>query len=112
MNIAGWLVHSVTRKQRTGTGSKGDPTYGGATTVAARIEKTIKQVRTVDGRVLTTAWRMVTLEPIRVDDKFWLPSIAGESADDTANDNASRSPLQIATATDKVGRTSHWECYF
>lgn len=113
MNISpAWLVHTVSRKRVTGHSSAGDPTFGSLTTIRARVEKVRRIVRDAQGKEITAQYEMATLDEVRLDDTFWMPSIAGEPADDTTSDNAGRSPLSLRLATDKPGVQKLWLVYF
>jgi hypothetical protein len=110
--ISSWLVHTVTRKRRTGVGVKGAPVYGAATTHSARVEKTRKIVRSSDGRELVIEYEMAMLDEVKEDDQFWFPSINGEPADDTSNNDKARVPKFVQTARDKSGLRGFWRAGF
>jgi hypothetical protein len=112
MLIGPWLVHSVTRKRRTGVSSRGDPTFGSASTVRARVERKRTMVRDAGGKEVVSSARMALLDEPRLDDLYWLPSIGGETADDTTSDDAARSPLSIEVATNQTGNQKLWMVYF
>ena len=114
MNVNSWLVHTVSRKQRSaGTGgAKGDPGYGALQTIKARVEKKRVIIRDQDGREAYSDASLMTNVEIKLTDVFWLPSIAGEAADNTALTNAGRKPVSIEVATDKSGNASLWRAYF
>ena len=112
MLLGSWLVHSVTRKQRTGVSSKGDPTYGSATTFAARVEFKRKLVRKSDGVEVACVGSFTTQTPVKYDDIFWLPAVGSSPADDTTSTDAARQPLQIESAETKDGTQFLWQVYF
>ncbi len=112
MLISSWLIHSVTRKRRTGITTAGDPSYGSTTTVAARVEFVQRKLRSAEGKEVVSTCEMAMTEEPRYDDLYWLPSIAGTTADDTASDDAGRTPLSIKGATNKIGTQRLWMIYF
>jgi hypothetical protein len=112
MLIGAWLIHTVTRKRRSGIGSKGDPSFGSATTVRARVEFTRKLVRSSDGKEVVSTSSMALLDEPQHDDIYWLPSVAGSPADDTASDDAGRTPISITGAVTKLGSQRLWMVYF
>jgi LDH2 family malate/lactate/ureidoglycolate dehydrogenase len=70
MNLSGFMVDTVTVKAASGTtGTKGDPAYGSATTVACRVQ----QGR--DRKVADIAHEAVvySLEEIAETSRVWLP---------------------------------------
>ncbi len=103
MNIAHWLKHTVTRKQRTGIGTKGDPTFGAATTFKAKVDKMSKTIRRSNGSTLKISHVLTTTTAISVDDQFWFPSIAGEPADDTTSADAARAPAEVNVSASPSG---------
>lgn len=114
MLLAGWMIHTCTRKQRVAgpaTG-KGDPTYGAASTFTARVEKARKLVKRADGTDVFSTHILATESNIEMTDIVWLPSIAGETADDTLYDSKGRRPISIVTATNKMGTQSLVQVYF
>lgn len=112
MLLGGWLIHSVTRKQRTGVNSKGDATYGSATTLPARVEFKRRLIRKADGVEVACVGLFSTQTPVKYDDIFWLPAVGGSPADDTASHDAARQPLQIESAETKDGTQMLWQVYF
>lgn len=98
-----WLIHTCTRKQRTGVSSKGDPQYGAATTFKARVEKKRAVIKQANGEEVQTQYVLATTTAIAYDDKIWLPDIAGDGADDTADDDDANMPVSVEVATDKIG---------
>lgn len=113
MRILSWMVHRVTRKQRTGSNAKGDPTYGAATAIKARVEKTRKRVLDAVGMETVSEFTMATdTLDVSLSDVFWFPSISGEPADDTSNANAGRMPIAIDRATTKTGQALFVVVYF
>lgn len=106
MNVTGWMVHIVTRKRRTGTNADGTPSYGAAETLRARVEKNTRLLRLANGKEAMVSHRICLAVEARYDDVFWLPSINGEPADDTASMDAARTPALVAMSSDKAGRTS------
>ena len=113
-NLRGWLIHEVTRSRRSEVtiGAKGDPVFGPQSTFKARVEKTSRLVRTTNGREVVASHVLATQTPVDVSDRFWLPSIAGEPADDPLDAQRARTPLSVEVATDKVGRACLFRVYF
>lgn len=113
-SLRGWLIHTVTRAPRSDTalGVKGDPVFRPQSTFKARVEKTSRLVRTTSGREVVASHVLATDTPVSVTDRFWLPSIAGEPADDPADPQVARTPLSVEVATDKTGRASLFRVYF
>lgn len=103
MMYSSWLIHTVTRKRRTGNNSDGTPSYGSADTIKVRVEKKRKFIRLPSGKELLIQYEMVFDGEVRYDDVFWFPSIAGEAADDTTNADAARAPALVFTSTNKNG---------
>lgn len=113
MRLTPWMVHSVTRKKRTGSNSKGDPIYGAATKIRARVEKTRKRVLDSVGQEVVSEYTMATEKlDVSLSDMFWFPSIAGEPSDDTSNANTARLPIAIDRATNKSGQAIFVVVYF
>lgn len=113
MRITSWMIHRVTRKKRTGSNAKGDPTYSLATSIKARVEKTRKRVLDAVGMETVSEFTMATtMLDVSLSDVFWFPSIGGEPADDTSNPNAGRLPVAIDRATTKVGQPVFIVVYF
>lgn len=113
-SLRGYMAHKVTRSRRSSTeiGAKGDPAWGPQTTLRARVEKTFKMVRTPNGREIIASHVMATDEPVELTDRYWLPSIGGELADDTTSASAARAPLSVEVATDKAGKNAIFRVYF
>jgi hypothetical protein len=112
MLVSSWMIHRLTRKRRTGLGSKGDPVYGPAEFVMARAEFVMKMVRGADGKEVVSSCTVTMLDAPKIDDVYWFPSIAGSVADDTANGDAGRSPISVAGASNKLGSQHLWMAYF
>lgn len=113
-SLRGYMVHEVTRARRSATaiGAKGDPVFLPQTTLKARVEKTNRLVRTPNGREILASHVMATDQPCEVTDRFWLPSVAGEPADDPLDAARGRAPLSVEVATDKLGRACLFRVYF
>jgi len=109
-----WLIHEVTRARysQKAVGAKGDPVFGTQHIVKARVEKTSRLVRTPNGREVVASHVMALDTPVDVTDRFWLPSIAGEPADDPTDAQRARTPLSVEVATDKAGRACLFRVYF
>jgi hypothetical protein len=113
INLGPWLIHTLTRKCRSGApGSKGEPSYTAADTIKARVEKKQTMIRGTDGREIVSEYQMATSVEVKLDDVFWFPSIAGEPADNTADISAARSPRVVNAATDKQGKAMMWRTFF
>lgn len=112
MDITSWLVHTCTKKSRTSTGSKGDATYGSATTFKARVEKSNAGVRSSSGKENLHQYVLMTNTLVLIDDVIWFPAVVGEAADDTSKISAGRTPSRIEAVTDKQGVTKLWQVYF
>ena len=113
MNVGSWMVHRVTRKQRTGSNAKGDPTYGAATLIRARVEKVRQRVSNAEGMQVTSEYAMATTTmDVSISDLFWFLSIAGEPADSTSNANLARIPVAVDRATTKTGHAPFVMVYF
>ena len=95
LSLRSWMIHTVTRARRSQTvvGAKGDPVWSAQSTFKARVEKTSRLVRTTNGREVVASHVLATQTPVDVTDRFWLPSVAGEPADDPADAQAARTPL-------------------
>lgn len=99
-----WFIHTITRRRRTGiTSDHGDPVYGDPSTFQARVVKRRAIVRNQNGEEVVAGSRMLTDVECAYDDVFWLPSIAGEGADDVNNPDAGRSPLSLESGEDETG---------
>lgn len=112
MDIRSWLVHTCTKKSRTGAGAKGDATYGTPTTFKARVEKSRAGTRSAQGKETEHEFVLLTNIEILIDDVIWFPSIAGEEADDLDDINDARTPINVEVVTDKAGITKVWQVYF
>ena len=112
MNVTSWMVHTCTKKSRTGTGTKGDPVFGSPATFKARVEKARATSRFAGGRESQHTYVLVTETQILPDDVVWFPSISGEPADDTSNLSAGRTPQTVETATTKPGAQKLFQVFF
>lgn len=112
MLIGSWLIHTVTRKRRTGINASGDPSYGSTSTIAARVEFKTRMVKDASGKEIVSTCEMAVLDRPNLDDMFWLPAIAGSTADDTSSDDAARTPVAITGATNKLGTQQLWMVFF
>lgn len=113
MLIAGWLVHTVSRKRRNAAPTAtGDPSLGALETFPARVERTSVYVKRRDGKSVHARHVFATLTPCEYTDVFWLPSVFGSAADDTSSDAVAREPASIATATNKAGTQGIFQVYF
>lgn len=113
-SLRAWLIHEVTRARYSATavGAKGDPVFAPQERLKARVEKTSRLVRTPNGREVVASHVMALEAPVDVTDRFWLPSIAGEPADDPTDPQRARTPLSVEVAVDKRGRCSLCRVYF
>ena len=105
MNIAGWLIHTVTIAEQTGTDVYGDPTIGSQSAIKARVESTNKLVRGPAGEERQADHRFVTLAEVRMTHRIWLPG------DSTADAKLAKRPIKIDSATDKGGRVTHYQVW-
>lgn len=112
MDPTGWFIHTLTRKSKTGRNNKGDPTFGSASTFTGRVEKKRALVRSASGEMVATSHVVVTQTVLSDEDIVWFPSIAGEPADNTASNNAARTPVSIEVATNKDGSAALVRAYF
>lgn len=113
MNIGRWLVHSVSRKRRTGEGAKGDPTFGAVDTIRCRVEKRAKRVRGADGVEVVSEFSLVTSTlNVSEHDVFWFPAIAGEAADVVGDTSTGRTPIAVERATTISGQAPFVTVYF
>lgn len=114
MNIRPWLIHRVTRSQRTGeANAKGDAAFGAQGVVKGRVEKKTRMVKNDAGKEVVSSHSMATLTAdVAVSDRFWFPSIAGEPADDVTDISDARTPVAIDRATSKSGKQKLIMVYF
>jgi hypothetical protein len=107
------LIHTVTKKSRASTTTKGDPTYGAASTFKARVVKSRKNVKNNAGTEVVSTAMFATRTLVTMDDIFWLPAVSStDTADDTTTDAAARSPISIdGPNVDGVGDRAMWLVY-
>lgn len=89
---ASLMIHTVTRKLRTGMGAGGAPTFASATTIAVRLEKQVNEVKDGDGRVRVSQNHLISETEFFVSDRVWLPGA------DTGDDNKSEDVLAVKQA--------------
>jgi hypothetical protein len=106
MSMRAWFVHTITvAPYNTGdVSAKGDPLFKTRRTFRGRVEKTNRLVRSESGREVVAA-HVIGTDDVKasLQDRYWLPSIAGEPADDITDPQRARSPVAIEVATDKRG---------
>lgn len=105
MNAASWLIDTVTVKRQTGIDNFGDPSFGAAREVRARVETTDALVTGTDGDDKQARFVVVTAEALDVEDRIWLPGA------DTADATEALRPLTVKTARTKLGDYQLWEAY-
>jgi len=104
--ITEWLVSTVTISTPTTVSNYGDPSYGANATLPARVEQTEKLVIDTAGNETRIGWVVVTLSPIALNARVWLPG------DNTSDVNAGRRVISIKNATTKNGTVRLYETYF
>lgn len=88
MNFARLLPQTITRKQQSGVGSHGDPTYGSGSTMAARVQMgRDRQFEAIEHEGV-----LYTETELLVTDRVWLPG------DSTSDDKLARRPLRTVAS--------------
>lgn len=106
MNVAGRLNETVSRKTTTATSSYGDPTYGSATTFAARVERTSGVSYSAQGSALQYTHRMFSLTSVDLTDLVFF------SEDNTSDNNTGHRPASVTECRNMRGAVSHYEVLF
>ena len=68
--ITDFLSQSVQYQQRTGSDVTGEPTYGPAQPLAARVERRHVRIMTADGPLLSNITYVLVEERINTEDRF------------------------------------------
>lgn len=91
------LIHTITVKSRTGVDAGLTPTYGTASSFAARVERKKKEVADAGGQTKIAEHWVVSETEIKLGDRVWLPG------DDTNDDNEAHDPIQVGRASTTSG---------
>lgn len=95
------IIHVATQSTRN---SFGDPSFGAATAVQARVEDDQQEYGdSPDGERRRTRKRIVTESRINMSDRIWLPG------DSPADPSLGRSPYQVQELPDERGGIDHYE---
>lgn len=98
MNLASWFIHTIYVASVTGTpDAYGTPTYAAPRAVKCRHQSQNRRVTASNGVDTVSNDVIYTAEPLRVDDRIWLPGF------NSAQVEGSRKPLVVGTATNKWG---------
>lgn len=104
MNIAAWLINTITVASRTGADSYGMATYGSQVSVPARVENRLTLALGGNPN-LNSEHVIVTTTLINPDDRIWLPG------DNTSDSTQARRPLKINNASTRDGGYVVYETY-
>ena len=97
MNLTGWLSHRIKVAPKTGRDAHGDPAFGPALTVRARVQPNSRLIRGPQGEETTASHVLYTTTPIAMTDAVWLPG------DDATNPALRKRPLEVRATPDKSG---------
>lgn len=100
------FTETITVKRKSGVSASGDPTYGTAFTMPARIERASLRQVTGDGDALNDTTVLYTADPILQSDIVWFPE------DDTGSSEAAHRPAIVAPERDLDGVIDHFETSF
>ncbi len=103
LNIAARLTETITVQRQTGHGSGGDPTYGTAFTMAARIERARSESADAEGRRANDQPDVYTVDALQLGDLVWYPEA------DTSDVDESRRVVGVALLKALDGTTTHYE---
>lgn len=103
MNIESYMVDTVTIKSVTSRDGAGDPVFGSARTIKARVEDGGLIFRDSDGNEIQPEHTFTTQSEVKLTDRVWLPG------DDTTDANASKRPLIVRRARRRDGSGGHYE---
>ena len=101
MNVTSWFVDTIQVFQRSGLGGDGDPDYGAASTISARVVKKTVAVTSSSGDEIFASHHISSLTDIQEDDQVLL---AGESK--------KRRCVKAEQGRDKSGNVTHYEAWF
>jgi hypothetical protein len=87
------LTETITVKSQSSVDSDGDPSYGSASTMAARIQRGKDR----DAEEIDHSMVLYTSTAIAVTDRVWLPE------DDTSSADAARVPVSVSSSKDLDG---------
>jgi len=87
----------------TTASASGDPTYGSATAIAARVEDNRQIVQAADGSFRETTHWIATQTAITDETRIWLPG------DSPADPKLARLPAQVNVAVAENGSIDHYE---
>lgn len=107
MSIDSWLVDTISVAAATGVGNDGDPTFGTATEVVARVETERKRWYNGRGGIgdeIESNHYIATLTRINWDDKIWLPD------EDPDTDEGHR-PIVLEKTYNKDSSMTLYEVY-
>lgn len=100
------LTETLTVKRKTGITKEGDPTYGAAFTMAARIERgRLTQVGQT-GELLDDVALVFTNDELLDTDLVWFPE------DTTGSVEQAHRPIRVEPQRDLDGAVSHYESSF
>lgn len=98
MNLSSWFIHTVQVASVTGSlDAYGKATYAAPRAVKCRHERQNRRVTSSTGVDTVSNDVIYTSEPLRVDDRIWLPGF------NSAQVEGSRKPLAVKDAVNKWG---------
>lgn len=100
MNLSSWLVSTVYVADVSGKTAKGDPTFGAAVAVPARVEAVRRFTRNAQGQKSISSHTIYTTTAIALTSRVWLP---GDSA---ATTQLACVPLSVEGCPDKYGNVT------
>lgn len=114
MNAARWLTTSVLVAPYVGVSAWGEPSYGPAVRVPARVEWTSEVQQDGENERSVTTAVVLTAAPLKPKDRVWLPSLALEAPPDSAASDATKArTVDSCTAAPRVsGRVAFYETRF
>ncbi len=100
---------TVTRAPLSSRDGSGDPTFGAQTTVRAQVVKINKKAVDVDGNQIEANHEVRSPDTILIDDRLWLPALAGQPADNVADPLAGRRIIDLAAFPSVDGTVTIYE---
>lgn len=83
--------------------ASGDPAYGPAVQMRARVEDDQENADNAAGTQTVTRKRIMTADRINKTDRVWLPG------DAPSNNSLGRTPMKVQELPDENGVVDHWE---
>lgn len=98
MNWSGFFTSTISVASQTGAyDAYAKPTYAAAREVKARVEGSVKMMRTASREDRLSSHRIFTDQVVLLTDRFWLPG------DNSADVSKARVPLSITSTPSKGG---------